>query len=322
MKAAIIHEFGSEDVLKYEDVPDPTPGPGQVVIRVHAAGINRGDLGRRQGGYGGAGAAATLPLIIGWDVAGVVEALGPGVEGPAVGTRVAARISQGGYAELAPMPARWAVPIPDGVSFVQAAALPIAYLTSWFALKHQGALKAGETCLVQAAASGVGVAGIQIARVMGARVFTTASTEEKLALGRRLGAEVAINYTTTDFVDVVRQETDGRGVDVVLESVGGDVLTRSVAALAPFGRLVSVGNSARAPSLTDLAQLGGRRLSLFGLFLGDEEGPREALAELLDLVAAGEIEAVIDRSFPLSEAAAAHRYVASRANFGKVLLIP
>src|SRR3989442_292961 len=124
MKAAIIHEFGPEDVLRYEDVPDPSPGPGELVIRVHAAGINRGDLGRRQGGYGGAGAVASLPLIIGWDVAGVVEALGSGASGPETGTRVVARISQGGYAELAAMLARWAVPIPDGVSFEQAAALP------------------------------------------------------------------------------------------------------------------------------------------------------------------------------------------------------
>jgi NADPH2:quinone reductase len=175
---------------------------------------------------------------------------------------------------------------------------------------------------VQAAASGVGVAGIQIAKAMGARVFTTASTEEKLALGRRLGAEVAINYTDTDFVEVVREQTDGRGVDVVLESVGGDVLTRSVTALARYGRLVSVGNSSRSPAPTDLAQLLGKRIALYGFYLGSEQGITEALAELLEQVRRGEIEAVIDRTFPLSQAAEAHRHVAGRGNLGKVLLIP
>lgn len=320
MKAARIHEFGAEDVLRYEDVPAPVPGPGQVLVRVRAAGINRGDLGRRSGTYRGGG--VELPLIIGWDIAGTVEALGPGVNAPMPGTRVVARIPQGGYAELAVVPATWAIPIPEGVSFEQAASLPVAYLTSWFALKHQGALKPGETCLVQAAASGVGVAGVQIAKATGARVYATASSEEKLALARRLGADVAIDYTTTDFVDVVQKDTDGRGVDVVLESVGGDVLSRSVEALAPFGRLVCVGNSSRQPAPADLTQLLAKRIRLFGFYLGAEQGTGPALAELLALVAAGKIEAVIDRTFPLAQAAAAHRYVADRSNLGKVLLIP
>jgi NADPH2:quinone reductase len=319
VKAAVVHEFGAEEVLRYEDVSDPTPAPDEVLIRVRAAGINRGDLGRRMGTYA---AAVALPFIIGWDIAGTVASAGQDVTGFRPGDRVVARVPQGGYAELAAAPAHQTVKIPAGVSFEQAAALPVAYLTSWFALKHQGALQPGETCLVQAAASGVGVAGIQIAKAMGARVLTTASTEKKLELGRRLGADVAINYTTTDFVEVVQRETDGRGVDVVLESVGGDVLMRSVTALAQFGRLVSVGNSSRSPAPTDLAQLLGKRISLFGFYLGAEHGVPKALAELLDMVAAGTIEAVLDRSFPLRDAAEAHRYVASRGNMGKVLLIP
>jgi len=319
LKAAIVHEFGPEDVLRYEDVPKPVPGPGEVLIRVRAAGINRGDLGRRAGVYRGGG---ELPLIVGWDIAGDIEALGPNVSGPQQGARVAARIPQGGYAELAVAPAAWAIPIPDGVSYEQAASLPVAYLTSWFALKHHGSLKAGESCLVQAGASGVGVAGIQIARGTGARVFATAGTEEKVALARRLGAEVAINYSTDDFVQVVMDQTRGRGVDVVLESVGGDVLTRSVEALAPFGRLVCVGNSSRQPAPADLTQLLTKRISLFGFYLGAEQGTGAALSELLDLVSTGRIEAVIDRTFPLSAAAEAHRYVGSRSNLGKVLLIP
>jgi putative PIG3 family NAD(P)H quinone oxidoreductase len=319
MKAAVIHEFGPEEVLRYEDAPDPTPGPGEVLVRVRAAAVNRGDLGRRMGTYP---AAVPLPLIIGWDIAGTVEALGPGVRDFVPGQRVVARIPQGGYAELAVAPVTQTVAIPDGVSFEQAAALPVAYLTAWFALHHQGALRPGEICLVQAAASGVGVAGIQIAKLMGARVLTTAGTEAKLALGRRLGADVTINYTTEDFAAVVMKETDGRGVDVVLESVGGDVLARSVAALAQGGRLVSVGNSSRQAAQVDLAAALRRRVSLFGFALAAEEGHNAALAELLDLVAAGTIEAVIERTFPLREAAAAHRHLAARDNMGKVLLIP
>ncbi|MGI8550834.1 MAG: quinone oxidoreductase family protein [Dehalococcoidia bacterium] len=214
MKAAVVHEFGAEDVLRYEETPDPVPGPGEVLVRVRAAAINRGDLGRRMGTYP---SGVPLPFIIGWDIAGEILKLGEGASSPPPGTRVVARIPQGGYAELSVAPARQIVPLPDGVSYEQAASLPVAYLTSWFALKHQGELKAGESCLVQAAASGVGVAGIQIAKAMGAKpIFTTASTEAKLALGRRLGADVAINYTSEDFVQVVRRETGDRGVDVVL----------------------------------------------------------------------------------------------------------
>ena len=319
MKAAVVNQFGAEDVLRYEDVEDPAPGADETLVRVRAAAVNRGDLGRRSGSYGGG--AIDLPLIIGWDVAGEVQSLGAGVSGPPPGSRVVARIPQGGYAELAVASAAQTVPIPDGVSFEQAAALPVAYLTAWFALRHQGALREGETCLVQAGASGVGVAAIQIAKHIGARVLATASSEPKLELARRLGADVAINYTAEDFVDVVARETDG-GVDVVLESVGGEVLTRSVDALAPFGRLVSVGNSSREAAPADLAELLRKRVTLFGFTLAAEQGISEALAELLRLVAAGTIEAVVDRTFPLANAAEAHRYVASRANLGKVLLIP
>jgi NADPH2:quinone reductase len=245
------------------------------------------------------------------------------VSGPAAATRVVALAPQGGYAELCTAPAFLAVPLPDSVSFEQAAALPVAYLTSWLALKRTAALHAGETCLVQAGASGVGVAGIQIAKAIGARVFTTASSADKLALARRLGADVTINYTTEDFVEVVRRETDGKGVDVVLESVGGDVLARSVDALAMGGRLVTVGNASRSATAPgDYAQLFSKRLSLYGVYMGAYERRAEALAEIVELVAAGKLEAVIDRTFPLSQAAEAHRYVAGRNNMGKVLLIP
>lgn len=321
MKAAVVHEFGAEEALRYEEVPPPAPGPGEVLVRVRAAGVNRGDLARRAGTYPG-GNTLSGPLIIGWEIAGVVEALGPDLSTPALGTRIVARVPQGGYAEVAAAPVEQTAVIPDGVSFEQAAALPVAYLTAWFALHRQGALALGESCLVQAGASGVGVAAIQLAALAGARVFATAGSEAKLALARRLGAAIAIDYEREDFVAAVRRETGGRGVDLVLDSVGGDVLARSLDVLAPGGRLVSVGNSARRAAPVDLAQLVGRRLSLFGFALPGEHGQGEALAELLHLVAAGRLESVIDRSYPLAEAAEAHRYLASRANLGKLLLIP
>ena len=322
MKAAIIYEHGEEDVFRYDDVPDPAPGAGEVLVRVGAAAVNRGDIGRRQGRY--AGGPTPLPLIIGWDIAGTVEALGPGASGPAVGTRVVARIPQGGYAELAIVPAEGGeiAPIPEGVSFEQAAALPVAFLTAWFALKDEGALKAGETVLVQAGASGVGAGGIQLAKRWGARVLTTASADEKLALCKRLGADVTINYTTADFLDVVKQETDGRGVDVVLEPVGGEVLSRSVEALAIGGRLVSVGNSARQPAPGDFAVLMGKRAHLHGFVLTGHAGQADALSQMMNWIAEGTFDPVIDRTFPLAETAAAHRHLAGRANLGKVLLIP
>jgi NADPH:quinone reductase len=318
MKAVVVHEPGDEEQLQYGDAPDPQPGPDQVLVRVRAAGINRGDLGRRQGLYPG---RTEYPLIIGWDIAGTVESVGEGVTGFAPGQRVVARIPQGGYAELALAPAGQTTPMPDGVTFEQAAALPVAYLTSWFALKRYARLQPGEWCLVQAGASGVGVAGIQIAKQIGAKVITTAGTDEKLALCRELGADVLVNYTTTDFRDAVLRETKD-GVEVVLESVGGEVLQRSVESLAQYGRLVSVGNSSREPAPVDLAQLLRRRIILAGFYLGFEPGLQGATAELLQMVADGRIKAVIDRTFPLADTAAAHRYVGERRNLGKVLLIP
>ena len=324
MKAAVIHEFGDESVLKYEDVPDPTIGPEDVLVRVRAASVNRGDLGRRAGSYPG---TPTFPLIIGWDIAGDVVQTGPAVQNVQVGQRVVARLPQGGYAEMAVAPGSVAVPLPDAVSYDEAASLPVVFLTSWVALLDTAKLQAGETALVQAASSGVGMAGVQIAKqVAGAKVFTTAGTDEKVARARELGADVAINYTTTDFLAEVQRETGGRGVDVALDMVGGDVFSRSQQALAEGGRLVSVGRaSGQAPEVdTDLAEQKHQQV-VTGWALPTIRTPEQAAADLsriVDLLARGKLKTIIDRVFPLSEAAEAHRYLAGRNQFGKVILRP
>lgn len=325
MKAAIVHEYGPEDVLKYEDVPDPQPGPNDVLIRVRAAALNRGDLGRRAGGYNPN--AAALPLIIGWDIAGDIVAVGPEVTTRRVGERIVARLAQGGYAELATAPAGVAVPLPDDLSYEEAASLPVAFLTAWVALLETAALKPGETALVQSCGSGVGMAGVQIARwVAGARVITTAGTDEKCARGRKLGANRAVNYTTGDFLAEAMKFTNGRGVDVALDMVGGDVFARSQRALAPGGRLVTVGRASGEAPVADeaLAKEKGHEVTM-GWSLATRKTPEEAAAELakiVDLIAKGILKTVIDKVFPLSEAAAAHRYLAGRNQFGKVVLRP
>lgn len=324
MKAVRIHEYGDESVLRYEDAPDPSIGPDEVLVRVRAASINRGDLGRRTMGF----MIQSLPAIIGWDIAGDVVALGANVSGLWAGQRVVAMVNGVGYAELAAAPAALTVPIPEGVSYEEAASLPVAWLTAWIALLDTARLKAGETALVQACSSGVGMAGVQIAKhVAGARlVFTTAGTDAKCARGRELGADYAINYTSDDFVRTVLEKTDGRGVDVALDMVGGDVFRRTQQALAEGGRLVSVGRSSGQPPEVDALMAESKRQEITTNWLVFVIKPPAELAadlaKILDLVAAGKLKPVIDRVFPLSEAAAAHRYLGGRNQFGKVLLRP
>ena len=327
MKAVQIHDFGDESVLHYEDVPDPEIGPNEVLISVRAAALNRGDISRRSGAFRGP-AAAPLPLIIGWDVAGDVVSVGGNVEGLRPGQRVVALVPSGGYAEMAAAPALLTVPLPDSVSYDQAASLPVVYLSAWIALFETAHLQPGETCLIQSASSGVGMAGVQIAKKIGAAslVITTAGTDEKVAKARELGADAVINYTTGDFLAETMRLTNGRGVDVAIDVVGGDVFTRSQQALAEGGRLVSVGRSggeapeedenlSKEKNLTVVTAWG----SMGGL---PDETRAEALRRVLDLVEAGTLEVIIDRVFPLTETDTAHRYLAGRNQFGKVLLHP
>jgi NADPH2:quinone reductase len=323
MKAIRVHEYGDESVLRYEDAPDPQATSRRLVIEVAAASINRGDLGRRQGTYGGG--LTALPFTPGWEVAGTVEALGEGVEDMSVGDRVIGQMGDGGYAEKALVHQAGVYKMPEGMTFEEGCTIPVVFLTAWFALHRLCRLQANETALIQAGGSGVGVAAIQVAKLAGARVITTAGGDEKCARCLELGADHAINYREKDFVQEVSRITEAAGADVVLESVGGQVFDKSLAVMGRHGRLCTVGNSSGQANTVDPRALMFKNLSLSGFYLGAEiaagaAGP--AMEDLLSLFQQGKLRTVVDRTFPLSEAAAAHRYVGERRNFGKVVLVP
>jgi NADPH2:quinone reductase len=262
-------------------------------------------------------------VTVGGVFLGVVESVGAGVSERKPGDRVVAIVMQGGYAEKVASLVEGTVPLPANISFEDAAALPVVYLTAWYALVLRSRLQKGETALIQAGASGVGMAGIQIAKLFGAQVIATAGGPEKVAFVREMGADHAIDYRRQDFLKEAQRITDGAGVNVVLESVGGETLVKSVEALAFGGRLVSVGNTVRQPAPLDASVLLEKAVSLFGLQMAsDPFGLPPVLAEIVERVGKGELRPVVDRTFPLSQAAEAHRYVAQRKNRGKVLLIP
>lgn len=324
MKAAYYTErLGTEDTFIYGEMPDPKIGPKQVLVRIKATAINRKDLFRREGA--GGGGSPPFPFVDGLEVAGLVEAVGPDVTDRWVGQRVVATLPYGGYAELAAVNRAGTVPLPESLSFEEGASIPIVFLTSWYGLVKMARIEAGETVLIQSGGSGVGMAGIQIAKYFKTRVITTAGSDEKVARARELGADLAINYRKQDFLPETMRFTDGRGVDVVLESVGGDVLAKSIQALAPLGRLVNVGNSSRSSVAPDL-DLVRRKNAIYASFnLGGQMsygGVIAELAKIVELCGQGKVRTVVDRVFPLSQASEAHRYVAERRNFGKVVMVP
>lgn len=321
MKAIRIHEFGqSEEVLKYEDVAVPAPKAGEVLIKVEAASLNRADLGLRRGTY--RIAADALPVIPGREFAGTVAKLGAGVSEYQVGQRVVGYPSLGGYAEYAVAKVAEVRPIPDGVSAAQAAALPTAALTAWFGLKTDGALQAGEWLLIQGGSSGVGVAAIQIAKHWGAKVIAASGSEEKCRRLRQLGADAAIDVSQRDFLTEAMAVTANRGVDVVLEMIGGEVYRKSLQALAPGGRLFSIGGAFGPlpdppPALTD-----GRKATRFSItnYLKNKPEDYKELDIILNLVAAKKFDVGIGKTFPLAETRAAQKYLEGREHFGKVML--
>ncbi|HUA95038.1 MAG TPA: zinc-binding alcohol dehydrogenase family protein [Acidimicrobiales bacterium] len=322
MKAAVYDETGSPDVLRYEDVPDPTAGPGDLLVRVEAIGIEGGDTLNRLGG-----ALRTRPHIVGYQCAGTVLEVGPEVTGFSAGDRVVTVGLDGSHAEQRAVPAAFAWAIPEVLGTPEAACVPVPFGTAHDCLFEFGRLTAGETVLIHAGASGVGIAAIQLAKRAGARVLATASSDEKLARLGELGLDHGINYARTDFVAESRALTDGRGVDVVVDSVGATTLQGSLAALAYRGRCVSVGDAGRAPAETlDISGMRPNNQTFSGYFLGAELllAPRAhaMITRLLADIAEGRLRVVIDRAYPLRQAAAAHAYIESRQSFGRVLLVP
>ena len=325
MRAVEISTPGPPEVLKAVERPDPVPGTGEVLIRVAAAGINRPDVLQRRGAYPPPPGASDLP---GLEVAGVVEACGEGVSEWRPGDRVCALVSGGGYATLCTAPAVQCLPVPAAMDFITAAAIPETFFTVWTNVFDRGRLRAGETALFHGGSSGIGTTAIQLAVARGARVFATAGSDEKCRACEALGAERAVNYRTGDFVAVVRELTGGRGVDLVLDIVGGSYIDRNLAALAMDGRLVVIGFMEGKPTATvDLRRILGRRLTLTGSALRprtvEEKGAiaSSLRREVWPLLERGAVKPIIHTTFPLADAAAAHRLMESSEHVGKILLV-
>ena len=321
MKAAVYYENGGPEVLKYEDVSDPQCHPKGVIIAVEAIAIEGGDVLSRFGGQ-----LVTKPHVVGYQAAGTIIEVGPEVEHLKVGQKVATLMNYGSHAALRAVAARNCWVIPDGYDVKMAAAIPVTFGTADDCLFEFGRMKKGDTVLIQAGASGVGVAAIQLAKRAGAGlILATASSDERLEKLKRLGLDHGINYTKSDVAKEVRRLTDNKGADVVVDSVGGSTLQGSINSLAYRGRVSLVGNAGREPMVVDVGSLMGGNRSVSGVFLGAEIGTdrvHDNVQRLINDAAKGELEVVIDRVFPLSEAAAAHAYIESRAAVGRVVMVP
>jgi NADPH2:quinone reductase len=324
VKAIRIAKPGGAEVLRLGDVPTPEPAAGEILVRVHAAGINRADVLQRQGRYPAPpGAPADVP---GMEYAGVVAGLGPGSGGWKMGDRVMGLVPSGAYAEYVTVHEAVALRIPSAWSFEEAAAVPEAFITAHDALFRQMRLRAGERVLIHAVGSGVGTAAVQLAKAFGARTFGTSRTASKLTRARALGLEVGIDSSREDFVEVVRHRTHGEGVDVVLDLVGGPVLAGSVQALARGGRMIVVGLTGGRSAPIDLGVVLSKRLTIVGTVLRARTLEEKISvtahfsAEVLPLFEGGIVRPVVERSFPLAEAAEAHRHLESNAVFGKLVL--
>lgn len=323
MKAIEITQPGAPEVLQLCQRPDPTPGPGEVLIRVQAAGINRPDVLQRAGAYPPPKGASDLP---GLEVAG--EIVGGDVSSTdfKIGDRVCALTPGGGYAELCITPAAHCLPIPAGLSDLEAAGLPETFFTVWSNVFDRAAIQAGESLLVQGGSSGIGITAIQLARALGHTVYATAGSDEKVKACEQLGATRGINYKSEDFAGVIKQCTEGRGVDVILDMVGGSYVPREISCLADDGRLVLIALLGGVEAQIPLAQVLMRRLHLTGSTLRPRSNAFKAdIAAALrqrvwPLLESGKIKPVIYRSFPLEEAAAAHSLMESGEHIGKIML--
>jgi NADPH2:quinone reductase len=323
MRAIEVAAFGGPEVLEVVDRPEPVAGPGQVLIDVEAIGVNYADVMMRRGLYVGGPSPRFVP---GLEVAGRVAAVGEGVEGLGPGQPVMATVSGGGYAERVVAHAAAVMSRPEQFGPDEGAAFPVNFFTADLSLHYAGHLREGQSVLIHAAAGGVGTAAVQLAKRAGARVFATASSREKLERVRALGADELIEYTSEDFLAIVKERTGGRGVDLVLETVGGDVFDKSIKALAPLGRLVIIGVASADVRSVPSLELLFRNLTVVGLHLGllsqtaSIIGP--SIERLFGLVAAGAIKPEIGHVLPLEQGARAHELLGDRANYGKVILKP
>jgi NADPH2:quinone reductase len=322
VKAAVYYETGGPEVFRYEDVPDPVAGPGEVLVRVEAVSIEGGDTLNRLGGD-----LAHVPHIVGYQCAGTVVSRGEGVRTISPGDRVVTVGLDGSHAALRVAGESFCWAIPDGVTTEEAACVPVPFGTADDCLFEFGHLQPGETALIHAGASGVGIAAIQLAKRAGATVLATASSNSRLDRLTELGLDHGINYASVDFVDEVRRLTGGRGADVIVDSIGGSTLQKSLLCLAYRGRCLTFGDAGREPGAKlDVSTMRANNQTLVGYFLGAELflGTRAhaLIAGLLTDIASGSLKVVIDRRFALEEAGPAHAYIESRRAFGRVLLIP
>lgn len=323
MKQIVVTAPGGPEALKIAEAPVPLPGDGEVLIRVAAAAVNRADIAQREGKYPPPPGASD---ILGMEVSGIVAACGPNSEPWRVGSEVCALLAHGGYAEYSIAPVPQCLPVPQGISLTEAAALPEATFTVWANVFQRGHLAAGETFLVHGGTSGIGTTAIQMARAFGARVLATAGSDEKCAACRRLGAEEAINYRTQDFVERVQEVTGGRGADLILDMVGGDYFQRNAEALAIEGRLVQISTQQGGEVEFDFRVMMTKRLTLTGSTLRPlpiaQKGAiaRELRAKVWSLLADGQVKPIVDSTFPLADAAEAHRRMESSQHIGKIVL--
>jgi NADPH:quinone reductase-like Zn-dependent oxidoreductase len=342
LKAAFFKEHGGAEKIIYDDYRDPTPGPGEVVVRVRACALNQVDMLLLDGRFP---PPEGLPHVNGCEVTGTLEAIGAGAEGLERGARVIlfpglscgrceyclvgqrtvcvrygylGAHKDGGYAELIKAPAASVLPLPETITFESGAAVPLAMLTSWHALIAQAGCRPGQTVLVQAAGSGVGSAAIQIARLCGARVITTVGSDDKIDFARALGADHVVNYRREDFVEETKRWTGKRGADIVIEHIGGDTFERSVYALTRLGTLVTIGSHDTHWGRLDLRHVYSKNLRVLGTNLGSIV----ELKTILEHVVEGRLKPVVDRVVPLADARAAVQHVLDRKNKGKVVLVP
>jgi NADPH:quinone reductase len=324
MKVVQFTKYGDPEVLEIVEMERSVPTGRRVLIKVEAIGVNYADTARREGHYV---VPTPLPFIPGAEVAGVVSEVGEDVTSVHIGQRVVALIESGGYAEYVNVDERGVIPIPDELDFQQAVALPVQGLSAYHILKTMGRLEEGETVLIHAAAGGVGTLAVQLAKIFRAgNIIATASTEEKRALAKQLGADAAIDYTKEGWKDEVLEYTNGKGVDVALEMAGGDIFHQTLDCLAPFGRLVVYGVASGQFTRMNPARLMGKNLSVIGFFLPQimrkSELYQQSLQELLTYVQTGKLILAIGGVYPLEQAAEVHRLLQSRKTHGKLILVP